>query len=149
MERLQAKARARYAFAEYLGSVGMRCTPERLLILDAALDRRKDFTAVEIHELCGVSRATVFNTLPLLVKCGLLRHSPDGHYEAIRAQSRPKLHMICTNCGKEHHTSAPALAQWVESLSLKNFTPMADTVELYIHGECDKCRRKHNQPRKS
>lgn len=149
MERLQAKARARYALAEYLGGVGKRCTPERLLILDAALDQRKDFTAEELQKLCHVSRATMFNTLPLLVHCGLLRRSIEGRYEPLRSQPKPKIHMVCTSCGKKHHVSSPGLAQWVGAQSLKNFTPVPDTAEIYIQGECDKCRRKHNQTRKS
>lgn|GEM_PF-1875048 len=153
MEKLQAKARARYAFAEFLGGIGKRCTPERLLILDLAIEQRKPFTANTLLKLCQeshgikVCRATLFNTLPLLVQCGLLRrnaHDRDVEYESIRSRGMQsaRQHLICNVCGKIHHLRAPDLAAWVASQSFRGFSGEPDSAVVYVYGQCSRCRRK-------
>lgn len=160
MEKLQAKARARYAFAEFLGGLGKRCTPERLLILDMAMEQRKAFTALGLLEKClsnpgiKVSRATLFNTLPLLIQCGLVRKNAcdgDVTYEAIRStgQLRARQNLICTVCGKIHHLDAPSLSAWVESQNFRGFTGVPETAVVYVYGECSRCRRKQLSARKN
>lgn len=155
MDKLQAKARARYAFAEFLGGIGKRCTPERLLVLDLALEQRKPFRADELLELCresagiNICRATLFNTLPLLVQCGLLRrnaHDREVSYEAVRSrnQMRARQHLICNTCGKVHRLDAPELAAWVAEQHFRGFTGLPGSAVVYVYGECARCRRKHS-----
>lgn len=155
MEKLQSKVRARYAFAAYLGQQGMRCTPERLLVLDAAMDSRKPFTAESLLADCSgragqltVCRATVFNTLPLLVRAGVVRQMPlpgGITYEAVRSSSaqQPKVMLVCSSCGKvSRHKSRP-LGLWVGSQTFRDFAPREDSAVLYVYGECLRCRKKH------
>lgn len=160
MDKLQTKARARYAFAEFLGGIGKRCTPERLRILDAALEHRKPFRAEEIVEelredlSLTISRATLFNTLPLLVQCGLLRriaHDRAVTYEPIRSRSqmRPRQNLICTDCGKVHNQEARSLADWVEKQNFRDFIAEPSSAVVYVYGLCSRCRRKslNNKPK--
>ena len=160
MEKLQAKARARYAFAEYLGGLGKRCTPERLLVLDVAMEQRKPFTANELLKQCqdsagiNVCRATLFNTLPLLVQCGLLRrnaHDRDVMYESIRSKNQQiaRQHLICNVCGKIHHFNAPQLSAWVASQSFRGFTGDPESAVVYVYGQCSRCRRKSSSKPKN
>lgn len=152
MDRMQAKARARFAFSEFLGSNGKRCTPERLLVLDMAMEQRKPFTGEELlarcNELPGITvcRATMFNTLPLLVSAGFLRrtaHDKQVSYETIRPGSvvKPRQYMVCSRCGKTHRSDAPTLASWVEEQTLRGFVPQPQSAVVYIYGLCARCRR--------
>lgn len=160
MEKLQAKARARYAFAEFLGGIGKRCTPERLFVLDMAIEQRKPFTANNLLKLCQestgikVCRATLFNTLPLLVQCGLLRrnaHDRDVMYESIRSKSmhHARQHLICNVCGKIHRLNAPELAAWVATQSFRGFSGEPESAVVYVYGQCSRCRRKTSSTTKN
>lgn len=143
---MQARARARYAFAQYLGECGKRCTPERLLVLDMALERRRPFMADELQaSVSGVSRATLFNTLPLLVRAGILRHNVATHtYETVRsaAARKARLNLVCSHCGKIHHRGAADFATWLAEQNLRGFMPTEGCADIYVYGECDKCRRR-------
>ena len=156
MNRMQAKARARFAFSEFLGGSGKRCTPERLVVLDAVMDQRLPFTAEGLLEQCaaqpGISicRATLFNTLPLLIQGGFVRRvSVDGQttYEAVRPgnQLKPMAYMICSACGKTRRVDAPALGRMAAELSPRGFAADSDSAIAYVHGLCSGCRRKNKE----
>lgn len=153
MEKLRVKVKARYAFAAFLGEQGKRCTPERLLVLDVALSQSKPFTADGLFEACcadsqlmRVSRATVFNTLPLLVGSGLFRRNNDARgsvtYEPMRS-SHPRQLLVCATCGKVQRRTSPAMALWLESQTFRNFHPRIDSATLTLYGECSRCRNSH------
>ncbi|MCM1310134.1 MAG: transcriptional repressor [Bacteroides sp.] len=152
MERMQAKARARFAFSEFLGRSGKRCTPERLHILDIAMEQRKPFTAEQLLQRCrnnegiNVCRATLFNTLPMIVDAGFMRkivHDKVVQYESIRpgAVSKPRLYMVCSQCGKVHKSDAPTLEHWLIDINMRGFLPKTDSAVIYINGLCSRCRR--------
>lgn len=157
---MQAKARARFAFSEFLGRSGRRCTPERLHILDVVMEQRKPFTGEQLLALCGgrdsisICRATLFNTLPLLVEGGFMRrmaHDKTIRYEAVRpgAVAKPRLYMICSVCGKVHKSDAPSLAAWAEDVAMRGFVPQTESAVVYLNGVCARCRRGQNPTRKS
>ncbi len=152
MERMQAKARARFAFSEYLGRSGKRCTPERLHILDVVMEQRKPFTGEQLLEMCQnrngitVCRATLFNTLPLIVDAGFMRrmaHDKVVQYESVRpgVAAKPRLYMLCTQCNKVHRCDAPSLAAWLEDANTRGFMAHMDSAVVYINGICARCRR--------
>lgn len=150
MERMQAKARARYRLAEFLGKCGKRCTPERLAILDIALDQRGAFSGEELLAQCQpapggitVCRATLFNTLPLLLGAGIIcQNSLDHRYQVVRQAVKPRLALICTVCGKVYHRRAPGFAEWLTGQDLRGFSPTENGAEINVYGECSKCHRK-------
>lgn len=162
MEKVRTKARARYAFAAFLGQQGKRCTPERLLVLDVVMEQRKPFTAEELLRSCidsrkdlNVCRATVFNTLPLLIQAGLMVRHPgpdhDNHYEAVRSvvALKPRMFLVCTGCGKIQKRSSMAFDHWLEAQTFRNFSPRIELSITYVYGECAGCRKKHanNKPK--
>ncbi len=155
MEKLRTKARARYAFAAFLGQQGKRCTPERLLVLDVAMEQRTPFTAEELLRSCvdsrkalNVCRATVFNTLPLLIQAGLVVRHPgpehDNRYEAVRSTGalKPRMFLVCTCCGKILKRTSGAFDRWLEAQAFNNFFPRIELSFTYVYGECSRCRKK-------
>lgn len=159
MERMQTKARARFAFSEYLGRSGKRCTPERLHVLNIVMEQRKPFTVEQLLQLCQqndgitICRATLFNTIPLLIDAGFMRriaHHRIVEYESVRpgALCKPRLYMICVNCGKVHKCEAPSLASWAEDVAMRGFTARPESAIVYMNGTCSKCRRKQISTKK-
>ena len=95
-------------FKEYLKRRRLKFTPERRAILAGIFSFHRHFDAEELYQRLwskrrGLSRATIYRTLPLLVKSGLVA-------EALRCQGRVSYehtfghrhhdHMICLKCGK-------------------------------------------------
>ncbi|MGB6034239.1 MAG: transcriptional repressor, partial [Bacteroidota bacterium] len=85
----------------------LRATPERYAILDAVLLTQGHFDAETLYYRLvtngvKVSKATVYNTLDLLLECGLVSKyrfaEKTSRYE--KAFGRPHHHhLICLNCG--------------------------------------------------
>lgn len=153
MDKVKQNARLRFSFASFLEANGLRCTPEREFTLDVILGLRGRFTATQLLDACNgadgmrVSRATVFNTLPLLEKAGIIRrmaHDRSVAYEVVRQslQLKARQHLVCSECGKVRHLQAPLLSAWVEHQAYRDFTPRPESAVLYVYGLCDKCRRK-------
>ena len=153
MDKVKQNARLRYTFATYMAESGLRCTHERERILEIVLGLRGRFNAVALLDACSsgdgirVSRATVFNTLPLLEKSGIIRrmaHDRKVTYEVVRhnVQMKARQQLVCTECGKVHRLQAPLLTAWVAHQSYRDFTAQPDSAVLYVYGLCNKCRRK-------
>lgn len=95
-------------FVEYLRKNKHRITNERFLILDSALGMNKHFDADELFnkmkkDYIRVSRATVYNTLELMNKCGILsKHNFKGDRTRFETKFGRKnhYHIICLKCGK-------------------------------------------------
>lgn len=153
------QAKLRQVFASHLTLSGKRLTPERLHILETAMGMKSHFGVTQLQAALEagslrVSRATVFNTLPLLVGCGVLRRyggsrRSDVVYElAGERESEPRVRLVCTDCGKVYRRKAPAgLLEWVEAQSWRDFTVDAPLAELSLSGLCNRCRRSRRQKR--
>jgi Fur family transcriptional regulator, ferric uptake regulator len=95
-------------FKDYLKNGKNRITPERFEVMDAALEQEGHFGADDLYiqmknSKSGVSRATVYKTLELLVQCDLLskRNFGDniGRYESSYKRQNHD-HLICMDCGR-------------------------------------------------
>ena len=95
-------------FRQFLKSGGLRLTSERLVILEQVFSYEGHFQAedllVHIREKGhSASRATIYRTLPLLVRSGLLTEIIDAqkntYYEHVHAlQEQQHAHLICLRC---------------------------------------------------
>lgn len=87
-----------------LESAGHQVTEQRRLIVRRCLAHGGHFTAEDLFEQKGdgtLSRATVYNTLQVLVDVGFLRKLDDmGSASVYEAESRAHPHGRCRSCGR-------------------------------------------------
>lgn len=148
---MQAQARARFAFSEFLGGRAQRATPERLAVLNAVLDFTDPFSTEELLGKLArvskltISRATVFNTLPLITEAGMLRRAlinGKALYEARLPEksSKPRVYIVCSVCGKIRRMDVSSLGVWASTLRPRGFSVDRQETVAYISGVCSQCK---------
>ena len=104
-------------FQGYLASQGQKLTQERTALVREIFSTHYHFEADELlfkmkNKGLKISRATVYRTLELLVKSGLVRRVHLGedhyHYEHVRGDSHHD-HLVCTACGAVIEFNDPEL----------------------------------------
>lgn len=145
MENSKTAGTARQIFTEYLKENRCRRTPERFAILDAIYSINGSFeipdllNMLEEKEKFRVSRATVYNTITLLINANLVVHHQFGDkskYE--RCYGSGKSHMICTQCGKVTEVNNIDLKETLTA-NIKKFH--LTHYSLYLYGVCNKCHQ--------
>ena len=140
-------------FQDFLARQGQKLTSERTALLKEIFSTHYHFEADELlfkmkEKGAKISRATVYRTLELLVKSGMVRRVHLGedhyHYEHVSGNSHHD-HLICTVCGGviEFHDETLEQRQR-EICERKKFTPTFHNLQIL--GVCDSCRRKGEQP---
>ena len=137
---------AHATLARSLQTMNCRCTPERRAILDAACSMDAPFSIADIAAQMAsqgfkVSRATLYNTLRLLVDLRLivcLRMQNCTRYEAVDP-TRTRCRQVCTLC----EVSAPAELDKLPGAKTRRFRPTA--YALYVFGMCASCQRRAGQ----
>lgn len=136
------------ALDRYLTHHRLRKTPERYTILRKVFETADHFSVEELHQSLNaeeyfVSCATVYNTIELLTKAGLVRRRNFGgqtsYYEKI-AGSANHFHLVCSRCGKVKELKNSSVDTIIASLDTGTFKPAY--ADLYIHGVCARCARK-------
>lgn len=87
--------------ATQLRSRGMRMTPQRENVL-TAVRKLRHATPEQISEAVpGVDITTVYRTLEVLEKIGLVRHTHLGHgAPTFRPAEDEHVHVVCHECGR-------------------------------------------------
>ena len=134
-------------FSKYLKSKRLKFTSERLAILEQVFAYDDHFQAEDLlvrmrQKGYGVSRATIYRTLPLLVKSGLLTEVIDAqnhsHYEHIHALQQ-HAHLICLRCGKIIEFKNPEIEALREKVcQTHQFKPVKYRNEIL--GYCFECQ---------
>lgn len=139
-------------FKNYLKDKGHRQTPERFMVLEEIYKADGHFDADDMYFRMKdtgyrVSRATVYNTLDLLVECGLVQRHQFGknqsHYERAYAY-RQHDHIICDSCGAVIEFCDPRI-QEIKMLMEKIHEFNIDGHNLQFYGTCanpQNCNRK-------
>lgn len=144
----------RHAFRAFLKERGQRQTPERFAILDEIYATPDHFDADELfvrlkQSGSRISRATVYNTLDLLLDCDLVVKHQFGRsqakYERAYAYWQHD-HLICLDCGEILEFCDPRLQSIQDTVGeIYGFEISHHALTLYGH-----CRREPcpNRPEK-
>ncbi len=140
-------------FQDFLQRQGLKLTTERSALVREIFSIHYHFEADELlfkmkEKSLKISRATVYRTLELLVKSGMVRRVHLGedhyHYEHVTGNSHHD-HLICTTCGGviEFHDEVIEQSQR-DICEKKKFTPTFHNLQIL--GVCDSCTRKGERP---
>jgi Fur family transcriptional regulator, ferric uptake regulator len=136
--------------AERLRARGLRLTAQRRQVL-AAVTALEHATPEEIGARLRVDAgpdgaapdaSTIYRTLELLERLGLVRHTHLGKGAPIyQAAEHPHLHVVCASCGEVASADPDLLAGAAERLATElGFT--VDVGHVALSGTCRACRER-------
>lgn len=136
------------AFSAYLREHGLPVTAQRVAIADIMLRSERHLSADDVAlELAiresGIGLATVYRTIDLLTKSGLLVERDFGEgfrrYEPARDVPHHE-HLLCTVCGKVREFRDERLERMTTLVAEANGYAR-QRHRLVIYGVCDDCQR--------
>ena len=136
--------------AERLRERGLRLTAQRRQVL-AAVTALEHATPEDIGarlraeagpDGAAPDASTVYRTLELLERLGLVRHTHLGKGAPIyQAAEHPHLHVVCSSCGSVQSADADLLDGAAERLAAElGFT--VDVGHVALSGTCRECRER-------
>jgi Fur family ferric uptake transcriptional regulator len=123
---------------------GLRMTPQRQLVLDAV----RELGHATPEQICGrvqqaapaVNITTVYRTLDLLERIGVVRHTHLGHgAPTYSEQEHEHVHLVCHECGTVMEVPTDVMEGLAAQLdALHGFE--LDVAHVALSGHCRDCR---------
>lgn len=144
LEELRAQLNA------YMTEKGLRQTPERYSILEVAYKAKQIFTPEVLFDLTReegllISRATVYNTLSLLERSGIVLRLPSPNAKcqylmACLAEQCPLL--FCTECNQFSTYYRRSVKSILADKDLRPPRFSYSHAVICLYGICNKCKKK-------
>ena len=137
-----------HLFRRYLRDQGLPITQQRETIAEIVFKSNEHHSVEDIEaEVRGrgerIGKATIYRTLEMLVKSGLVAEHDFGEgfkrYEHLFGQAPVREHLVCTECGKVKAIDNPELQRLHQQVAERQgFLPAR--YRLAIYGICRDCQ---------
>jgi Fur family ferric uptake transcriptional regulator len=123
---------------------GLRMTPQRQLVLDAV----RHLGHATPEQICAhVQRAapavnitTVYRTLDLLERIGMVRHTHLGHGAPTYSEREHEhVHLVCHSCGTVTEVGSELMTQLADRLRSESGFEL-DVTHVALSGACPDCQ---------
>lgn len=137
-----------HLFRRYLRDQGLPITQQREIIAEVVFNSNEHQSVEDIEAKLRsqddrIGKATIYRTLEMLVKSGLVAEHDFGEgfkrYEHLFGQAPVREHLVCTECGKVKAIDTPELQRLHQEVAEKQgFMPAR--YRMTIYGICRDCQ---------
>ena len=134
-----------------LGEAGYRLTAPRVALAHLIVDHDGHFTASDLAATArdrriGVSRATLFRALDLLVELGVVERLdlPSGEHAYVECAPAHHHHVVCSRCGRTAEVDDAGLNEAVREIGRASGYRI-ERHRLELFGLCPSCRARQGR----